>query len=85
MVICMKTTVELPDGLLIEAKKRAAERRTTLRALLEEGLIYVLGRSAPPEEVKIDWVAKAGPGIDEAAVADRDSMYAYFEEESDRQ
>lgn len=34
----MKTTVELPDELLIEAKAMAARRRTTLRAILEHAL-----------------------------------------------
>ena len=38
----MKTTVELPDELLIEAKKRAAELRKPLRAIVEEGLRMVL-------------------------------------------
>lgn len=34
----MKTTLELPDALLIEAKSAAARRRTTLRALMESAL-----------------------------------------------
>jgi hypothetical protein len=34
----MKTTLELRDELLIEAKKKAAEERRPLRALVEEGL-----------------------------------------------
>ena len=34
----MKTTVEIADELLREAKRVAAKVRTTVRALLEEGL-----------------------------------------------
>jgi len=34
----MKTTLDLPDDLLIEAKTVAAQRRTTLRALFEHAL-----------------------------------------------
>lgn len=34
----MKTTLELPDDLLIEAKAVAAQRRTTLRAIIEHAL-----------------------------------------------
>ena len=34
----MKTTIDLPDDLLVEAKKRAAERRTTIRALVDPTL-----------------------------------------------
>ena len=38
MIICMRTTVDLPDELLRQARKRAAEEGTTLTALLAEGL-----------------------------------------------
>lgn len=41
----MKTTVELSDGLLAEAKKLAAQRGTTLREVLEEGLRRELERA----------------------------------------
>lgn len=34
----MKTTLDLPDDLLIEAKAAAARRRTTLRAVVEHAL-----------------------------------------------
>lgn len=46
----MKTTVDLPDGLLDEAKRAAREDRTTLRALIETGLREVLARrgTVPP-------------------------------------
>jgi hypothetical protein len=38
----MKTTVEIAPALLARAKKLAAQRRTTLRALIEAGLRHVL-------------------------------------------
>ena len=38
MVSHMKTTVQIPDSLLAEAKKLARQRKTTLKALIEEGL-----------------------------------------------
>jgi len=38
----MKTTVEISDALLEAAKAEAAQRGTTLRSLLEEGLRRVL-------------------------------------------
>lgn len=34
----MKTTLDLPDELLIEAKAVAARRRTTLKAMIEHAL-----------------------------------------------
>ena len=39
----MKTTLDLPDALLIEAKTAAAHRRTTLRAIMEHALRRELG------------------------------------------
>lgn len=43
----MKTTLELPDDLLMEAKAVAVRRRTTLRAIFERALRREL---APPPE-----------------------------------
>jgi hypothetical protein len=34
----VKTTIELPDDLLIAAKKRAAETKTTLKEVFERSL-----------------------------------------------
>ena len=44
MVFCMKTTVDIADSLLDAVKRLAAAERTTLRALIEEGLRRVLER-----------------------------------------
>jgi predicted nucleic acid-binding protein len=38
----MKTTLDIPDPLLREARKIAARERTTLRALVEQGLRKVI-------------------------------------------
>jgi hypothetical protein len=38
----MKTTIEIPDPLVQKAKVFAAERRTTLRELVLQGLEHVL-------------------------------------------
>lgn len=38
MVTRMKTTLDLPDDLLIEAKAIAARRRITLKAMVEHAL-----------------------------------------------
>ena len=46
----MKTTIDLPDALYRKAKIRAAERGTTLRALLTESLeAHLLERTPDPE------------------------------------
>jgi len=38
----MKTTIHIPDGLFIEARKVARQENTTLKALVEEGLRKVM-------------------------------------------
>ncbi len=42
MATRMKTTVDIADGLLGQARKQAERDETTLKALLEEGLRRVL-------------------------------------------
>lgn len=79
----MKTTIELPDELLIAAKKTAAERRTTLRALFERGLRRELagagGHKKPQSRrSRIRWVTAGGglpPGLD---VAERAAMHEWL-------
>lgn len=79
----MKTTLDLPDELLIAAKKRAAEERTSLRKLVARSLqrelssLQVRGKRT----VEIDWdsiTVDGGlpPGLD---VASREAMYDWFD------
>ena len=67
----MKTTLDLPDDLLIEAKTLAARRRTTLRALVEAALRREIRPAAAmdnpdPEKFEVDplgfLVLKRKPG-----------------------
>lgn len=44
----MKTTIDLPDDLLIEAKQVAARRRTTLKEMLTRSLRREIGREEAP-------------------------------------
>ena len=65
----MRTTINLPDGLLARAKKLAAESRTTLTAVIESSLREALARrrkrSRAPA-VKLPVFGKKGlqPGVD---------------------
>lgn len=42
MLMCMRTTLNLPDALAEEAKERAAAEGRTFTSLVEEGLRIVL-------------------------------------------
>ncbi len=46
----MKTTIDLPDELLHRAKVAAAQRKTTLRELVQTGLNWVLSSEAAVAE-----------------------------------
>lgn len=43
----MKTTVEVSDSLLRQAKRVALKERTTVKALIEQGLRLVIADRAP--------------------------------------
>ena len=45
-VLMMRTTINLPDRLLSQAKKRARERNTTLGAVVTDALRLALSRPA---------------------------------------
>ena len=72
----MKTTVDIADDLLIEAKKRAAELRRPLRSLVEEGLRLRLAAPGVRVRTKIKWVVAEGGAP--AAVRDRGAMYEWM-------
>ena len=78
----VKTTVDLPEDLLIAAKKRAAETRTTLRELVERSLrreLQTEQNEKPRKRRKIRWVTRKGglpPGLD---ISDREKMHEWLE------
>jgi hypothetical protein len=76
----MKTTVDLPDGLLREWKKKAAEEGTTLKELWEAVLTSALRPNRGPRRPrrKIRWVTARGglpPGLD---ISSREVMWEWF-------
>jgi hypothetical protein len=54
----MKTTLELPDDLLLAVKQLAAQRRTTLRAIVEHALRREI---APQEPLPPNSLYEVGP------------------------
>jgi len=64
MLRCMKkTTVELPDGLLRDAKRVAVRDRTTVRALIEQGLRAVVGARTHRASFTLRNASFAGDGL----------------------
>lgn len=59
----MKTTVEIPDSLLREAKRVALRERTTVRALIERGLRSVLDHRRPSGRFTLRQASFRGEGL----------------------
>jgi hypothetical protein len=59
----MKTTIDIADPLLAEARRAAAEDRTTLRALVEEGLRTVLARRTRTPQFRLRDASVDGQGL----------------------
>ena len=59
----MKTTIEISDTLLMQAKHLAHEQHQTLRSLVEEGLSKVLEERAKRSAKKIQPVVFGGKGL----------------------
>jgi len=58
----MKTTLELPDGLFRRAKIVAAQRGTTMKELVAEGLRHVTAQTAPTGQPRLS--------LEESAIAE---------------
>jgi hypothetical protein len=77
----MKTTVDLPEDLVAQARDIATRERTTLRSLIEEGLRWAVARRRKPVErftLRDAGVAGRGvqPGLDEGDWGElRDVIY----------
>jgi hypothetical protein len=76
----MKTTLDLPDELLIEAKKAAAEQRRPLKALVEEGLRMVLrGSQRRPQAKRVRLVTVKGGLPRDLDLSSREKMHEWIE------
>lgn len=59
----MKTTLEISDPLLREARKTAAREGITLRALMEHGLRLAVAEKSKRVEFKLRDVSFKGKGL----------------------
>ena len=70
----MRTTMDINDGLLIEAKRLATERNTSLKAVVEDGLRAVLSSQMRCAEPQYAWPvctrAKPVAGVDFSRTSD---------------
>ena len=79
----MKTTLNLDDALIREAKRRAAEEGTTLTALIERALRTLLQPARPGgKRFRLKLLTKRGRPIPGINWDDRDSIYEAMEDRS---
>lgn len=63
----MKTTIEIADEVLRAARETARRRKTTLRRLVEEGLLLVVRRSPVRRRFRLRDTRVGGRGLQPAA------------------
>lgn len=80
MHICMRTTLDLEDGLLRRARRKAAEEGRTLTGLIEDALRALLGRPARPRRpFRLRLPTRRGTRLPDVDIADRDALYERLE------
>ena len=85
MIWCMRTTIRLDDGLLVEVKQIAARRDKTLTSVIEDALREMLARQRKAEgraPVELTTVSGGGlqPGVD---LDDSAALLSLMEESRD--
>jgi Bacterial antitoxin of type II TA system, VapB len=63
MVSHMKTTIQIPDSLFEEVRKLAHRERTTLKALVEEGLRRIISERKWRGEFRLRRATFKGNGL----------------------
>ncbi len=75
MLLCMRTTIDISDELFRQAKRRAADESTTLRAVVENALRAWLASRRKGTGYRLRWHPEKGaiqPGVD---LDDRDALF----------
>lgn len=75
MLLCMRTTLDVSDELLRQAKRRAADEGGTLRSVVEAALRAYLSPIRRRAGYRLRWRAERGriqPGV---RLDDRDALF----------
>jgi len=77
----MKTTIEIPDELLIQAKKIAAAERCSLKYLMETALRYEIDRRLQgqgPRKPNFRWITVPEEPAQDLDVSDREAIHRWL-------
>jgi hypothetical protein len=76
----MRTTLDLDDALVRQAKRRAADEDTTLTAVIERALrAYLTPPRAARKRFRLRLLTKRGRLVPGVNLADRDALYERME------
>jgi hypothetical protein len=59
----MKTTIEISDALLMQARQLAVQRGASLRSLIEQGLRQVVAEKPPSTDLPLRRATFKGEGL----------------------
>jgi len=65
MLVCMRTTIDIPDALLSKARQQALTEGTTLRALVADSLRDRLEGTSSPRTKGVEVEVYEGSGLAE--------------------
>lgn len=83
MLICMRTTINLPDALAEAAKIRAAAEGRTFTSLVEEGLRSVLSAETSVDATELPRYGVAGGKVF-VDLADREALWSALDADGAR-
>jgi hypothetical protein len=71
----MRTTIEVSDEIMCQAKKKAADEGTPLRHVVQQALRLYLGKPSPRRGYRLRWRAERGRFLPGARRDDRESLF----------
>ena len=77
--LCMRTTIEISEELLRQAKKRAADERAPLREVIEAALRFYLGKRPKNKRYELKWRTEKGHMLPGVRLDDRDALFNLME------
>lgn len=78
MLLCVRTTIDIPDQLFRRAKKAAAEQGVALREIVLRALRSHLEQPAPAAGYTFDWKVDHGAWNPDLPLHSREALQEYL-------
>ena len=79
MLICMRTTLNIDDRLMVKAKTAAAQRGVTLTQLVEDSLRANLLPKPAQSRYKLNWTTCPGKLVPGVNINSREALFDYLD------